>query len=378
MEELEILDSNAYNLHTEMAKEMETRKEISEPVEILPEGIGTMPAMEAAPLLARASSRIQTLQWNDEFWDGVRQNLEGSAAWIKAEKANIVKKTLSAITGVSLLTSMVSACTNGSGPVIIPSETSPRTREVSPTATEVTPTSTETPTPTETATVTPEPDGVYSEVYTFADFEKRDITFEELPLIDYETLKADDLSTSVQVGDKVMEKALPVQKSGIGIDPNAASFTFETALDPNHFSYINDPETRPFKVVRAFRTEVNGKNFAGAIVLVKNSDGSVTKLKMLFSNDFALPANVKYLNEQLTSGPATDWAPIAISSGVYPAEMPMNLKGDPMNVTLGEFYVTPAELEEIKILMHQWQKTGIAPPELAKYIFNPIPGLWVP
>lgn len=126
-----------------MTKEMETAQG-SEPTEILPESISKMPAAEAAPLLARASSRIHTLGWKGEFWDGVRENFDGASAWIKAGKANLVKKTLSAVTGVSLLTSMVSACTNGPGPVIIPSETSPRIREVSPTTAEVTPTSTET------------------------------------------------------------------------------------------------------------------------------------------------------------------------------------------------------------------------------------------
>ena len=139
-----------------MPKEMETGTRTSEPIEILPESIGKIPALEAAPLLARASSRIHTLGWKGEFWNGVRENLEGASAWIKAEKVNLVKKTLSAVTGASLLASMVS-CTNGQGPVIIPSETSPRTKEVSPTAPEVTPTATVAATPTETPTPTEVP-----------------------------------------------------------------------------------------------------------------------------------------------------------------------------------------------------------------------------
>jgi len=43
----------------DMPKEMETRREISERIEILPEDIANMPALEAAPLLARASSRTR-------------------------------------------------------------------------------------------------------------------------------------------------------------------------------------------------------------------------------------------------------------------------------------------------------------------------------
>lgn len=152
-----------------MAKEMETTRGSSEPIEILPEDIGTLPALETAPLLARASSRIHTLGLTGEFWNGVRQNLEGAATWIKAEKANLVKKTLSVVTGISFLTATVSACninpdnyTPSAGPE------GPRSSEVSPTETFTssptdTPTSTDTttPTPTETPTITasPTPEG---------------------------------------------------------------------------------------------------------------------------------------------------------------------------------------------------------------------------
>ena len=169
----------------------------------------------------------------------------------------------------------------GIGPsTLIPS---PDTATPGPTATEIAPTQTPTATPnptitaTETETPTLAPTEVYSEVYTFDPAEHENITFDELPFIDYEVLRADDLSTSIQVGDKVMEKALPVQETGITSGPNFITFTLETRLDPNHSSYISHPETRPLKIVRAFRTEVNGKNLPGAIILAKNLDGSTTK-----------------------------------------------------------------------------------------------------
>jgi hypothetical protein len=220
-------------------------------------------------------------------------------------------------------------------------------------------------------------DGVISGVYTFNDFETRQVSFSELPSIDYATLNADDLS-GVKVDSSAMAKAIPVQKSEAHIRSTSAVFTFETRLDPNHSSYIDDPETRPFKVVRAFRTKVDGRDLPGAIVLVKNSDNSITKLKVLFASDFANPANAKFLNEQLEGGPATNWEPIVLSTGLSPALMPMNLNGDQMNVTIGEFHVTTTELEEIKKLMEEWQETGIAPPELGKYVIGLLPVVWVP
>jgi hypothetical protein len=144
-----------------MAKEMEPKSENSEPIEVIPEGIGSLTAAEAAPLLERASSRIQTLGWKGEFWDGVKENLKGAATWIKAEKAGIVKRSLSVVVGVSFLTTTISACSNGPGIVATPSETGPVATEVVPTATDAAPTDIPaTPTeivPTPTNTEAPKP-----------------------------------------------------------------------------------------------------------------------------------------------------------------------------------------------------------------------------
>jgi len=140
-----------------MTKEMETRRD-SEPIEILPEDIGKMPALEAAPLLERAASRTETLGWGGEFGNGLRQNLRGAKAWVEAHGAEATKKALSVITTVSFVTASLSACAKGSDTPYIPSETSSRVTEVSPTATEVTPTSTSTPTETPTSEWVPSPE----------------------------------------------------------------------------------------------------------------------------------------------------------------------------------------------------------------------------
>jgi hypothetical protein len=118
-----------------MTKEMETRDGISEPVEILPEGIGEMPATEAAPLLERAASRTETLGWGGEFGKGLRENLRGASAWIKSSGADASKKILSLVTTATFLTSCISASAKGLNVPDVPSETSPRVMEVSPTIT---------------------------------------------------------------------------------------------------------------------------------------------------------------------------------------------------------------------------------------------------
>lgn len=237
-----------------------------------------------------------------------------------------------------------------------------------------TPTATKASTPTEKPSPTPDQTRVTSDVYTFSDFETRDITFDELPFIDYEALKADDLSTSIQVGDKVMEKAITPKILKDYVNPGRLNMTYIPIM-----KYITNPETRFLQVLRAFRTEVNGKQLPGAIIGVKNSDGSTTKLKVLFSSEFSKPANVKYLNGQLKNGPATNWELMVLSSGgLYTELTPMDFNGNSINLTSGEFYVTPAELETVKNLMDVWQKTRNCPQELSKFLLYPLPDLYPP
>jgi hypothetical protein len=131
---VEIFDIKAYNTLM-IIKEMEMRSEISKDIEILTGGIGEIPATETVPFLERAAIRTKVLGWKGEFWDGLRQNLEGASVWIKTEKAGLVKKTLSAVVGISFLTTVTSACAKGPGTPYIPSETAPRVMEVSPTTT---------------------------------------------------------------------------------------------------------------------------------------------------------------------------------------------------------------------------------------------------
>jgi len=257
--------------------------------------------------------------------------------------------------------------------------TAPRVTDVA-TATEaetaIPPTATSTETATATSTETPMPTGVYSGVYTYTDFETKDITFQDLPFIDYQTLKTDDLSDVEVVGDP-MENAKAVATNSWlnGVGPDFCFMEIQL-FEPNYSSYVKNPDTRPFDVVRAFRTTVNGKDFPGAIVLVKNTDGSTSKLKVLFPSFFAQPGNRKYLNEQLKNGPATNWAIISF------AHVSRSVIGDleyglpHVSYTDYEVPSTPAELEVIKKLMLQWQQTGKAPPDLSKYDLEADFGLW--
>jgi len=93
----------------------------SEILEILPLDIGDLPAGEAAPLLERAVSRIEIVKPENEFWQGMRENLEGAASYIKAKKGELASKTFRAIAGASLVTSMVSACAKSpENPAVLP------------------------------------------------------------------------------------------------------------------------------------------------------------------------------------------------------------------------------------------------------------------
>jgi lysophospholipase L1-like esterase len=134
------------------------KKEFSpESVEILPENIGDMPAFDAAPLLERAASRTEVLGWVGEFADGLRKNLRGAAAWVKAVGPEVSKKTLSAVATAAFVAASFSACANGPSTQRVFTETAPRVTEVSPTQAPPTETATATQIPisTETATIIP-------------------------------------------------------------------------------------------------------------------------------------------------------------------------------------------------------------------------------
>jgi lysophospholipase L1-like esterase len=138
-----------------MPEDESMKKEFGpESVEILPENIGDMQASEAAPLLERAASRTEDLGWVGEFADGLRENLRGAAAWVKAVGPEVSKKTLSAVATAAFLAASFSACANGPSTQRIFTETDPRVTEVSPTQVPPTETANATQAPTSTETVT--------------------------------------------------------------------------------------------------------------------------------------------------------------------------------------------------------------------------------
>src|SRR3990167_5868358 len=123
-----------------MVERMET--EHTEPLEILPDNIGSLPSSEAAPLLTRAASRIDIVRPKSEFWKGMQENLKGAAGWIETQRAKFKGKTLNMIAGVSLVTTMAAVCAKPPETPYIPTQ-APRITEVTPT---------EMPLPTETPT----------------------------------------------------------------------------------------------------------------------------------------------------------------------------------------------------------------------------------
>ncbi|HJX59399.1 MAG TPA: hypothetical protein VJ481_02485 [Patescibacteria group bacterium] len=127
---------------------METESE-REPVEILPSNIGEMKPGEVVPILTRAASRIDIVRPKNDFWNGMKENLRGAAAYLEAQKSKIASKTFRVVAGASLVATMVSACARSVETANIPPETLPI-------ATEVFPTSELTPVPTEIPSATPE------------------------------------------------------------------------------------------------------------------------------------------------------------------------------------------------------------------------------
>ncbi len=127
-------------------KEVEIQR--PEPVEILPTNVGSLSSKEAAPLLNRAASRIDIVKPKTSFWDGMKENLKGAAAYLDAKKNQLASKTFRAIAGASLVAIMVSACarpTEGDFP--LPTQTLPTATEVFTPTPEATPTIEANPTP---------------------------------------------------------------------------------------------------------------------------------------------------------------------------------------------------------------------------------------
>lgn len=165
-----------------------------ESVEILPESIGDMQAFDAVPLLKRAADRTEVLGWVGEFADGLRENLRGAAAWVKAVGPEVSKKTLAAVTTAAFVAASLSACAKGPSTSTQPvyTETAPRVTEVSPTQVPPTETATATqvPTSTETATATENPaeNANPFDRSTFpAEFQKDPATMTEQEQTDYQT-----------------------------------------------------------------------------------------------------------------------------------------------------------------------------------------------
>ena len=248
----------------------------------------------------------------------------------------------------------------------LPTETSAPTATAKPTLTQA-PTKKPTLTKTSEPTATEAP-GVKSEVYTFDEFNEREVSFEELPFIDYEDLKADDLSQSVEVDSSIMAEAISAQTFNMD-KTSQVTFINVARNDPNFQKYQEDKETRPYETLRAYRTTIDGKDYAGMIVAVKNADGSVTLLKTILPSYFAQKENAKSLNEQLNNGKITNWAYTIVNSGFW------NVKY-PFKYVIGEYYSSWEELEQVSKLLAEWKATGIAPKELGNYALLLGPLLW--
>src|SRR4030042_4499382 len=109
---------------------VETESE-REPVEILPSNIGEMKPGEVVPILTRAAFRIDIVRPKNDFWNGMRENLRGAAAYLETQKSKIASKTFRVVAGASLVATMVSACARQVETSGIPLQTSPVATEVS-------------------------------------------------------------------------------------------------------------------------------------------------------------------------------------------------------------------------------------------------------
>lgn len=102
--------------------ETEFTLQAKEVAEILPPNIGELSASEASPLVDRAASRVNILKPQNEFWEGVAENLKGAAGYIEANKKKIGSKTFRIVAGTSLVANMLAACASPEAVTAVPTE----------------------------------------------------------------------------------------------------------------------------------------------------------------------------------------------------------------------------------------------------------------
>ena len=143
--------------------------------------------------------------------------------------------------------------------------------------------------------------------------------------------------------------------------------------DPNFSEYQENPESRPFRSIRAFRTSGNGKDLPGVIMLVKNKDGSVSSLKGIMPSFFAQKENQKLLNSFLKKTP--NWAFAVMKSGSFLVTQPLE-PGVEYKYIVGEWYVSAEEVQKVAGLFEEWKETGNVPEGLEEFIFLITLSLW--
>ncbi len=123
----------------------------------------------------------------------------------------------------------------------LPTETSAPTATAKPTLTQA---PTKTPVPTETLEPTAtEAPGVKSEVYTFDEFRDREISFEELQIIPFDELDADDLSVSIEINGDIMPNAIAMTDF-VHHSKQGRSFMDLQRNDPNFANYTANEESQ--------------------------------------------------------------------------------------------------------------------------------------
>lgn len=80
-------------------------------IEILPENFADLTGREVAPVLERGARRLEIVRGkNNEFWNGVTENMRGMATWIEAGSSHLYDRTARIISGAVLATVLLSAC----------------------------------------------------------------------------------------------------------------------------------------------------------------------------------------------------------------------------------------------------------------------------